>query len=251
MLAVALAGVVMGLVCTAVLPQAFYRGRRSRIPHRSGGGSDPYRGQRRRRCRAGAGDESEGLFVEENGRQTVRRHGRGGRVLRAARCARRHPRHDRDVADSGVAFGIYCSPMLLAVGYLVGVGAVVTWIAGALFANFGLIGGASNAPGLWDIATGQGIVSSLGMGLMMGARLRCGRQVDLLARPRGVGRFLVEQEEGESRRVRWRDHVVASASLRAWLPARLPPARSSCALCWSWAPFPRSSWWRLRGSPRP
>lgn len=68
----------------------------------------------------------------------------------------------------GVTFGIYCSPMLLAVGYLVGVGAVVTWIAGAVFANFGLIVGASSL-GLWDVAAGQGIVSSLGMGLMMGA----------------------------------------------------------------------------------
>ncbi len=68
----------------------------------------------------------------------------------------------------GVAFGIYNSPMLLAVGFLVGTGAVVIWFAGAVLANFGLIVGAS-AVGLWDSATGQSIVSSLGMGLMMGA----------------------------------------------------------------------------------
>lgn len=68
----------------------------------------------------------------------------------------------------GVAFGIYNSPMLLAVGFLVGTGAVVVWFAGAVLANFGLIAGASSV-GLWDVATGQSIVSSLGMGLMMGA----------------------------------------------------------------------------------
>ena len=68
----------------------------------------------------------------------------------------------------GVAFGIYNSPMLLAVGFLVGTGAVAVWFAGALLANFGIVVGGSSA-GLWDVASGQGIVSSLGMGVMMGA----------------------------------------------------------------------------------
>ena len=75
-----------------------------------------------------------------------------------------------NVAIPGVAFGIYNSPMLLAVGFLVGTGAVVVWFAGALFANFGIIVGGASA-GLWDVASAQGIVSSLGMGVMMGAGL--------------------------------------------------------------------------------
>ena len=58
--------------------------------------------------------------------------------------------------------------MLLAVGFLVGTGAVAVWFAGALLANFGIVVGGSSA-GLWDVASGQGIVSSLGMGVMMGA----------------------------------------------------------------------------------
>lgn len=72
------------------------------------------------------------------------------------------------VSIPGVAFGIYNSPMLLAVGFLVGTGAVVVWFAGALFANFGIIVGGSAAR-LWDVASAQGIASSLGMGVMMGA----------------------------------------------------------------------------------
>lgn len=68
----------------------------------------------------------------------------------------------------GVAFGIYNSPMLLSVGFLVGGTAVAFWLAGGLIANFGIIVGGS-ATGLWDVATAQGIVSSLGMGLMMGS----------------------------------------------------------------------------------
>ena len=68
----------------------------------------------------------------------------------------------------GVAFGLYNSPMLLSVGFLVGGTAMAFWFGGAVFANFGIIVGGS-AAGLWDTATAQGIVSSLGMGLMMGA----------------------------------------------------------------------------------
>lgn len=73
-----------------------------------------------------------------------------------------------NVSIPGVVFGIYNSPMMLAVGFLVGTGAVVVWFLGGLFANFGIIVGGS-AAGLWDVAGGRSIVSSLGMGLMMGA----------------------------------------------------------------------------------
>lgn len=72
-----------------------------------------------------------------------------------------------NITIPGVSFALYNSPMMLAVGFLVGTGAVVAWFLGAVFANFGIIVGGSSA-GLWDVATGQGIVTSLGMGVMMG-----------------------------------------------------------------------------------
>ena len=68
----------------------------------------------------------------------------------------------------GVSFGLYNSPMLLSVGFLVGGVAVAFWLAGAVLANAGIVV-AGTAAGLWDVATAQGIVSSLGMGLMMGS----------------------------------------------------------------------------------
>ena len=68
----------------------------------------------------------------------------------------------------GVSFALYNSPQMLAVGFLVGGVAVAFWFAGALVGNFGIIVGGS-AAGLWDVSTAQGIVSSLGMGLMMGS----------------------------------------------------------------------------------
>lgn len=70
----------------------------------------------------------------------------------------------------GVSFGIYNSPMMLSVGFLVGGVAVAWWFAGALLANFGIVV-AGSAVGLWGVDAAQGIVRSLGMGLMMGAGL--------------------------------------------------------------------------------
>lgn len=70
----------------------------------------------------------------------------------------------------GVAFGLYNSPMMLSIGFLVGGAAVAFWFAGALLGNVGIIM-AGTGLGLWDLATAQAIVSSLGMGLMMGSGL--------------------------------------------------------------------------------
>ena len=70
----------------------------------------------------------------------------------------------------GVTFGIYNSPIMLSVGFLVGFGALAFAMAGAVFANFGLVV-VGTAAGLWDVATAGGIVKSLGMGLMMGSGL--------------------------------------------------------------------------------
>jgi uncharacterized oligopeptide transporter (OPT) family protein len=72
-----------------------------------------------------------------------------------------------NVGIPGIAFGIFNSPMLLAVGFLVGTVSVVAWFVGAVLGNFGIILGGSSI-GLWDIAAGQSITASLGMGVMMG-----------------------------------------------------------------------------------
>ena len=168
MLAVALAGVLMGLVCTAVLRRHFIEDDDLEFPIGQAAAQTLIAGN-------GGADAAPGAETRAKGSSSKKTGGKlfGAMGVAGVFCALRDalgviPAMIATLPIPGVAFGIYCSPMLLAVGYLVGVGAVVTWIAGALSANFGLIVGASNA-GLWDIATGQGIVSSLGMGLMMGA----------------------------------------------------------------------------------
>lgn len=67
----------------------------------------------------------------------------------------------------GVTFGVYCSPMALAMGFLIGPLAALVWFAGALIGDFGVVVGGT-ALGLWDQAAAAGIKTSLGIGVMIG-----------------------------------------------------------------------------------
>ncbi len=66
-----------------------------------------------------------------------------------------------------VSFGIYNSPMMLAVGFLVGTGTVIAWFISAVVAHFGIVLGGSSL-GFWSAEAGQSIISNLGMGIMLG-----------------------------------------------------------------------------------
>lgn len=155
MLLVALSGVVLGLVCTVLLRRHFIEDAELEYPIGEAAAQTLIAGDK-------GGKTGWKLFGSMGiaGIYTALRDGLG--MIPAMLFG--------NVAIPGVAFGIYNSPMLLAVGFLVGTGAVVVWFAGALIGNFGIIVGGS-AAGLWDVASGQGIVSSLGMGVMMGAGL--------------------------------------------------------------------------------
>ena len=155
MLIVALAGVILGLICTAALRRHFIEDAELEYPIGEAAAQTLIAGN-------AGGKVGLKLFGSMGlaGLYTALRDFFG--VIPAMLLS--------NISIPGVAFGIYNSPMLLAVGFLVGTGAVIVWFGGALFANFGLIVGGS-AAGLWDIATAQGIVSSLGMGTMMGAGL--------------------------------------------------------------------------------
>lgn len=153
MLLVALSGVILGLVCTVLLRRHFIEDAELEYPIGEAAAQTLIAGDK-------GGKTGWKLFGSMGfaGVFTALRDGLG--VIPAMLFG--------NVAIPGVTFGVYLSPMLLAVGFLVGTGAVVVWFAGALLSNFGIIVGGS-AAGLWDVAAGQGIVSSLGMGVMMGA----------------------------------------------------------------------------------
>ena len=154
MLGVALAGTLLGLVCTALIRRRFVEDSGLEYPIGTAA--------------------AETLMASRVGGKTGRKLF-GSMALAGIWCAL------RDLAGAipamlcalpipGVAFGIYNSPMLLSVGFLVGGAAVAFWFAGGLIANLGIIVGGA-AAGAWDVATAQGIVQSLGMGLMMGSGL--------------------------------------------------------------------------------
>lgn len=149
---VALAGMLLGLVCTALIRRRFVE--ESDLEYPIGTAA------------------AETLMASRAGGATGKRLF-GSMAAAGIWCALRDlagviPAMIGALPIPGVAFGIYNSPMLLSVGFLVGGAAVAFWLAGGLIANFGIIVGGS-AAGLWDVANAQGIVSSLGMGLMMGS----------------------------------------------------------------------------------
>lgn len=149
---VALAGTLLGLVCTALISRRFVE--ESDLEYPIGTAA------------------AETLMASRAGGATGKRLF-GSMAAAGIWCALRDlagviPAMIGALPIPGVAFGIYNSPMLLSVGFLVGGAAVAFWLVGGLIANFGIIVGGS-AAGLWDVASAQGIVSSLGMGLMMGS----------------------------------------------------------------------------------
>lgn len=154
MLVIALAGVALGLICTIVLRKHFVEDAELEFP---------------------IGEAAaQTLLAGESGGSTGRKlfgaMGFAGAFAFLRDAFGVIPSMIAALPIPGVAFGIYVSPMMLSVGFLVGTGAVVVWFAGALLGNFGIIVGGT-AAGLWDTATAQGIVSSLGMGVMMGSGL--------------------------------------------------------------------------------
>ncbi len=267
MLFVALSGVVLGLVCTAVLRRHFIEDAGLEYPIGEAAAQTLVAGN-------AGGKTGWKLFGSMGlaGLYTALRDGAG--AIPAMLFG--------NAGIPGVAFGIYNSPMLLAVGFLVGTGAVAVWFAGALLANFGIVVGGSSA-GLWDVANGQGIVSSLGMGVMMGAGvgvickivaakavatregrarrggLGTGAANDGSASdddafpmgaeaPAGGGKPAAGPAPAGRPRAR---RGARGACARAASPLPWPPWRSPCASAWGSAPYPPSSWCCSRGSPPP
>lgn len=152
MLSVALAGTLLGLVCTALIRKRFVD--ESDLEYPIGTAA------------------AETLLASTAGGKTGRRLF-GSMAFAGAWCVARDvlgliPALVATLPVPGVSFGIQASPMRLSVGFLVGGRSVAWWMVGAVLGSFGIVMGGT-AAGLWDTAGAQGIVSSLGMGLMMGS----------------------------------------------------------------------------------
>ncbi len=178
MLAVALAGTLLGLVCTTLIRRHFVD--ESDLEYPIG--------------RAAA----ETLLASRAGGQTGRMLF-GSMAAAGAWCVARDvlgiiPALVAQAPIPGVATGLQLSPMRWAVGFLAGRRSIIWWAVGAVAGWFGIVWAGSSL-GFWDVATAQGIVSSLGMGLMMGSG--AGVVIKDVALPLlGRGRASVAVEKG-------------------------------------------------------
>ncbi len=104
--------------------------------------------------------------------------------------------------------GIWLSPMLIAVGYLIGPVTIGVWFLGAIIGDFGiLIGG--QAAGLWDATTAAGIKSSLGLGWMVGVGLAITAK-EIIPRAKQIfgGMFAKDQVGDAIVPMRWAPFVI-------------------------------------------
>ena len=235
MLIVALSGVILGLICTAVLRKHFIEDADLEYPIGQAAAQTLIAGN-------SGGKTGKKLFgsMALAGIYTALRDWFG--MIPAMLFG--------SVSIPGVAFGIYNSPMLLAVGFLVGTASVVVWFVGAIIGNFGIIVGGSGL-GLWDTATGQGVTASLGMGAMMG----CGIGVILKnILPKAIGLIKAAsaspaplkpttpaaagQPESRKRRMRWTAGAIALAvaavALLLCFGLRLDPLASAIVVLLAW-----------------
>lgn len=104
--------------------------------------------------------------------------------------------------------GIWWSPMLIAVGYLIGPATILVWFLGACIGDFGILIGGQSA-GLWDAATAAGIKSSLGLGWMVGVGLAITAK-EIVPRAKSIfgGMFNKDQAGDAIVSMRWAPIVI-------------------------------------------
>ncbi|MDR2771727.1 MAG: OPT/YSL family transporter [Clostridiales Family XIII bacterium] len=162
LLLVVLGGVVLGLIFTAVLRKYFIVSKALAYPMGQAAAETLIAGD-------AGGRKSVALFASLglSGLFTFVRDGIpaipyfGGRTLMPAAI------FSGRMSAYGSMGGIWLSPMLISVGYIVGPLAIGVWFAGALIGDVGiLIGGVLS--GLLDASAAAAIKSSLGIGLMVG-----------------------------------------------------------------------------------
>lgn len=111
-----------------------------------------------------------------------------------------------------VDFGLYVSPMALAMGFMIGPVAALVWFLGGIIGNFGIVTGGSFL-GWWSLDTAVDIRTSLGIGLMIG----CGVGIilkEVLPRAKTLFKPLVSRGSGNAIvPMRWAPFVLAALFL--------------------------------------
>lgn len=119
----------------------------------------------------------------------------------------------KKMAAYGSNGGIWWSPMLIGVGYLIGPATLAVWFLGACIGDLGILI-AGQSFGFWDGDTAAGIKSSLGLGWMVGVGLAITAK-EIIPRARSIfgGMFSRGQAGDAIVRMRWAPFVILALAL--------------------------------------
>jgi len=115
---------------------------------------------------------------------------------------------NQKMVSYGSLGGIWLSPMLIAVGYIIGPVAISVWFLGAMIGDFGVLIG-SQITGIFDYAQANAFKQSLGIGLMVGTGI--GILIKgILPKAKEIFGGMFSEEAGDSIiKMRWAPIVMA------------------------------------------
>lgn len=133
---------------------------------------------------------------------------------------------------SGVDAFVWLSPMLLAVGYIIGPVFIFVWFLGALIGDIGIVVGGVSA-GYWDLATASAIKTSLGIGVMVG----CGVGIvvkGILPAMGSIVNNMLKKSSDSAMNIRIVPFVLAACALLFTLGAGMGPVAGVLTIAGVW-----------------
>ena len=129
--------------------------------------------------------------------------------------------------------GIWLSPMLIAVGYIIGPVAISVWFLGAIIGDFGVLIG-SQVTGIFDYAQANAFKQSLGIGLMVGTGIGILLK-GILPKAKEIFGGMFSKDAGDSIiRMRWAPIVMALLAFVFSIALNLGPVASVITILGVW-----------------
>ena len=129
--------------------------------------------------------------------------------------------------------GIWLSPMLIAVGYIIGPVAISVWFLGAIIGDFGVLIG-SQVTGIFDYAQANAFKQSLGIGLMVGTGIGILLK-GILPKAKEIFGGMFKKDAGDSIiRMRWAPIAMAILAFIFSIFLNLGPVASVITIIGVW-----------------
>ncbi|HRV33084.1 MAG TPA: OPT/YSL family transporter, partial [Anaerovoracaceae bacterium] len=134
--------------------------------------------------------------------------------------------------NAGVAAFVWLSPMLLAVGYIIGPLYIFVWFLGAIIGDIGVVVGGVSA-GWWNLSTASAIKTSLGIGVMVG----CGVGIVVKGILPAAGEMIknmMKRTSGSAMNIRIVPFVLAACALLFTLGVGMSPLTGVLTIVGVW-----------------